>query len=200
MLQPAPLAAHADQLRQFRSWLTPLVFFFAGLALLGGLVWEDRPTLIMSVEIAAYGVLTLVARAQAASGQVRRAGLVLGVGIVLTALLIVATRPSLSPTLVVIPLLGVAVALPYAEDRTFRALPGKLAGRPDDRRPGRAGPAPVAAAGLVHDLLQHLVAGSRCRDGAAAALALSFAAAAVTPLDSASLARAGPPLTTALPA
>jgi diguanylate cyclase (GGDEF)-like protein len=122
MLQAAPLPVHADQLRQFLSWLTPLAFFFAGLALLGGLAWDDRPMLGMSLEIAAYGALTLVARAQAAKGQARRAGLVLGVGIVVTALLIVAVQPRLYPTLVIIPLLGVAVALPYAEDRVFRVL------------------------------------------------------------------------------
>jgi diguanylate cyclase (GGDEF)-like protein len=122
MLQPSQPSVHAQQLRQFLSWLTPLAFLFAGLALVAGLVWRDRGSLRMSVLVAGYGALTVVARSQVARGQLRRAGLILGVGIVLTALSIVAIQPSLYPTLVVIPLLAVAVALPYADDRSFRGL------------------------------------------------------------------------------
>jgi diguanylate cyclase (GGDEF)-like protein len=122
MLHADQPSVAAGQLRQFLSWLTPLAFFFAGLAALGSFAWNDQASLAVASLTAAFGVLSLAARALTARHRLRAAGLMLGLGIVITALLMVAVQPSLYPTLVVIPLLAVALAMPYAEERAFRGL------------------------------------------------------------------------------
>jgi diguanylate cyclase (GGDEF)-like protein len=120
---PQPeLPSAARQLRQFLAWLTPLAFGFAAFAAIGGALWGDRPSLAVAGLTAGFGALSLAALVLASRGRQRAAGLIVGFGILVTALVIVAIQPRLYPTLAMIPLLAVALALPYADDRTFRGL------------------------------------------------------------------------------
>jgi len=119
---PTDLTTQSRQLRQFFRWLTPIIFAFA--LLYGGTAFffRDWPTAVNAAVIFAYSCLVLVAWAQLRRDHMQSAIWITCSGLLATVLIMVILQPDMYPNLAVVPVLVVAVALPYTQGRQLRWL------------------------------------------------------------------------------
>lgn len=115
-------AAQRARLRQFLSWLMPIVFSFALLYGATGAVFGDLPTMANAAILFAYGCLEVFAWDQFRRGHVQAAVLITCIGALVGALVITALQPALYPNFGVVPLFVVAVALQYLRGDHLRSL------------------------------------------------------------------------------
>lgn len=108
-----PTREHLAQLMQFLNWLTPVIFVFSLVYAGTALIFGDIATGISSGVIFGYGVVLLAARWSLAQKQVQISVQLVCLGFLASALMIVLAQPLLYPNMVIIPLLVVAIALPY---------------------------------------------------------------------------------------
>ena len=112
----------AEGLRQFLRWLTPLIFGFGSAELIAAAAYRDGVLGLVGACILGYGVCLLVARRPLANGRLLLAVGVIAFGLVPPDLVILALDPRMLPTLAVVPLVSVGVALPFAGRRSIRAV------------------------------------------------------------------------------
>lgn len=127
MLDDMPLADEGAQimrLRHFLAWLIPVILGFALLESIAFLLMRDWRSGAVGAVIFGYFVLLLAARSRAACGDLRAAVAITWIGILIADLLIILIQPALVATLSIIPLLAVAVALPYTSGRALHRLFG----------------------------------------------------------------------------
>jgi signal transduction histidine kinase len=114
----------AEGLRQFLRWLTPLIFGFAGAELVAALAYRDGALALVGACIVGYGICLLVARRPLSHGRLLLAVGVIAFGLVPPDLVILSLDPTMLPTLAIVPLVAVGVALPFAGRRSMRKLLG----------------------------------------------------------------------------
>ncbi|MDQ5853554.1 MAG: hypothetical protein M3380_16080, partial [Chloroflexota bacterium] len=115
-------AAQIARLRQLLGWLISVAFGFALVEAIAFVVFRDVPTGIAALILLFYGGWLVVAWMQVQRGSWRTA-----IGTICFSLLggtitAVPVQPTWAPTLAVLPLLTVAVALPYTNGRLLRRL------------------------------------------------------------------------------
>lgn len=108
-----PTREHLAQLMQFLNWLTPVIFVFSLVYAGTALSFGDIATGISSSVIFGYGVVLLIARWSLAQKQVQLSVQLVCLGFLASALIIVLAQPALYPNMIIIPVLVVAIALPY---------------------------------------------------------------------------------------
>lgn len=123
-LLSSPDEAQFARLHQFLKWAILLDFTFACLQVLAFLRFGDLATAGTAAIMFGYGAVLLIARAQTRSGKLHRSVLVICLCLFLADIMIAFIRPTLWPTLAFVPLLGVAVALPFVGGRALRGLIG----------------------------------------------------------------------------
>ncbi len=116
--QPAQLA----RLRQFLGWMLPFNFGFAAVEGAASLVFRDAATGITAGVILCYGAILVLAQALVHRGQLKAAVTAIAAGFLVADILIALLQPALFPALVAVPLLAVAVALPYVDGGALRRL------------------------------------------------------------------------------
>ncbi len=113
---------NARELRQYLAWVTPIAFGFAALFgaiyLLYGDIWMG----VIALATCGDACMMLMAYIWAGRGHVKQAVALVCIGILAVDLLAATTEPISLPTLVILPLLAVAVALPYLDGRALRRL------------------------------------------------------------------------------
>jgi PAS domain S-box-containing protein len=120
--------ADADQreqevrLRQFLTWLIPIVFSFVVLLGIAFVVFGMRSFGIASLALLGYGLLLLYVRARLRPDWLAVAVAAICSGLFLLVLLLKLTEPLSPATLAVAPLLAVAIALPYVDEQVLRRL------------------------------------------------------------------------------
>ena len=112
----------AAELRQFLSWLTPLIFGFALVETSAARVFDDGRLFAVGAMIFGYGLCLVVAIALLRSGRVLGAVAVTGLGLVPPDVAILVVEPSLVATLILVPFVAVAMALPYVSRRSGRVI------------------------------------------------------------------------------
>jgi len=112
----------ARDLRQFLAWVIPIAFGFAALFGIIFLIFGD--TWMGLVALATFGdaCVLLVARVWAGRGAITPAVTLICIGLLVIALLVTASEPISLPTLVLLPILAAAVALPYLDARALGRL------------------------------------------------------------------------------
>ena len=121
---PPPDAAPEDLARfgQFVHWITLAVFTFGALELLGGLIFRQIWIGAAGGLSLAYGVCLLWARQMLRRGRMRAAVLLIALGLLALILVGAPVLPFIYPTLLLLPFVAVALALPYAQGREMRWL------------------------------------------------------------------------------
>ena len=123
ILRPAERETpESAQLLQFLSWTAPVTLGFALFAAASAAVLGDARLGAAAAVLLAYGGLLLAARALVGRGRCRLGILLARGGLLAATLVEVVVQPSWLPILVVTPLLAVAVALPYTDDRSLLRL------------------------------------------------------------------------------
>jgi rsbT co-antagonist protein RsbR len=119
---PNDLTAQGRRLRQFLRWLTPIIFAFA--LLYGGtaLLFRDLPTAVNGAVIFGYSCLLLIAWGQLRRNHMQGAIWLTCGGLLAAVLIMAVLQPAMYPNLAVVPVLVVAVALPYTQGRQLRWL------------------------------------------------------------------------------
>lgn len=119
---PDEQPAQYRRLRQFLNWLTPIIFGFALLYEGTALVFGDVPTALSGGIIFCYGCLLFVARYQLNRGSLQGAIWTICGGLLGAVLIMAVLQPALYPNLATVPVLVVAVALPYTQGRQLSRL------------------------------------------------------------------------------
>ena len=114
--------SQAARLDQFLGWLLPTIVGFAVLEGVAGLAFADAPTLGTTLILVAYAALLSLARSLARRARVGTAVVVTCGGLLAANIGVVLLQPALYPTLTIVPLLAVAVALPYISGRRLIRL------------------------------------------------------------------------------
>ena len=114
--------AHLARLQQFLAWIIPATFAFAALEGVAFISLQDLATGITLVVIVAFGCLALLARRYARKGRADAAVASLCAGLLGSALIVAPVQPLFIPTLVLVPLVAVAVALPFSSGRRLLYL------------------------------------------------------------------------------
>ena len=104
---------HLAQLMQFLNWLTPVIFVFSLVYAATALIFGDIATGISSGVIFGYGIVLLIARWYLSQKHVQLSIQLVCLGFLASALIIVLAQPALYPNMIIIPMLVVAIALPY---------------------------------------------------------------------------------------
>jgi len=120
----SPERAQLARLEQFLSWAILLDFTFACLQVLAFLWFLDVSTGITAAVMLGYGMILLIARTQTRQGNLHRSVMIICNCLFVADIMIALARPALWPTLAFVPLLGLAVALPYVAGRALRSLIG----------------------------------------------------------------------------
>jgi PAS domain S-box-containing protein len=107
-------------LQQFITWLVPLAIGFAILLCTISIVFQDLLKGACGVLVAAFGGLLVVVRSTIRRGQLNQAVLLLSISLLLLGFAINVLQPN--RLLAFIPLLAVAVALPYVNAQTLKLL------------------------------------------------------------------------------
>jgi PAS domain S-box-containing protein len=110
------------RLRQFVAWLTPIVFGFVPLLGIAFAAFGRLSFAIASAVLLGYGLLLLYVRVQLRPNRLEAAVAAICSGLFLLVLILKLTEPLSPVTLAVAPLLAVAIALPYVEERVLRRL------------------------------------------------------------------------------
>ena len=115
-------AAQGIQLRKLLDILQPIAFVFGLLFALVGAAIAHSPALIAGGATIGYGFLLFLARVQSRRGAIRGALATICVGTIVLALVLVLAQPEGFATFVLVPLVVVALALPYMRGRDLAAL------------------------------------------------------------------------------
>jgi two-component system, cell cycle sensor histidine kinase and response regulator CckA len=111
-------------LRFFLAWVTPLAFGFAAvfgaIFVIFGNIWMS----VLALATFFNACIFLAARIWVGRGTIKRAVALICISLLATDLLSAAIEPISSPTLVILPLLVAAVALPYLAGRALGRLLG----------------------------------------------------------------------------
>ena len=102
--------------------MLPTILGFAALEGVAGLAFADAPTLGTTLILVAYAALIWMARSLARRARMGAAVVVTCAGLLAASIGVVLLQPSLYPTLTIVPLLVVAVALPYVGGRRLIRL------------------------------------------------------------------------------
>jgi PAS domain S-box-containing protein len=124
---PAPPAtayqrAQLARLHQFLAWIIPATFVFAVLESVAFATFRDLGAGITLIVIVGFGGVALRARWYARRNRPRVAAALLCAGLLGSALIVAPAQPVFIPTLTVVPLVAVAVALPFINGRHLRWL------------------------------------------------------------------------------
>jgi PAS domain S-box-containing protein len=110
------------ELRHFLAWVTSIAFGFAAvfgaIFLIFGDTWMGVTALATFVD----ACMLLVARIWVGRGAIKRGVALICISLLAIGLLVAATEPISPPTLVILPLLAAAVALPYLAGRALGQL------------------------------------------------------------------------------
>jgi PAS domain S-box-containing protein len=120
-----PDADHHEQevrLRQFLGWLIPIVLGFVPLLGIAFVAFRLPSLAIAGAVLLSYGLLLLYVRARLRPDQLDAAVAAICSGLFVLVLLLKLTEPLSPATLAVLPLLAVAIALPYVGQRMLRRL------------------------------------------------------------------------------
>jgi len=120
-LQPA-LPMHIGNLKQFLDWVTPVAFGFAVLGWLSVPLFNSSSGGITGTILGSYAVIMLIARTLLNRNRWQSAIVLICASTLITMFVIAPVQPSLTSTLVIIPLLVITLALPYASFRIFHVL------------------------------------------------------------------------------
>jgi rsbT co-antagonist protein RsbR len=115
-------ATQVSQIRQFLNVLQPVVIIFGLLDVFVGVALAHLPAIITGGAIIGYGLLLFAARAQIQGGTTRAALVITCVGLLLAALVAGLVQPEGYPAVLLLPLLVVALALPYVRGRDLVVL------------------------------------------------------------------------------
>jgi diguanylate cyclase (GGDEF)-like protein/PAS domain S-box-containing protein len=121
-LEQTQISINLSQFRHFLSWVAPLTMAFALFAALAIPLYGAWSTGIAGMIIGAYGLILVLARKLVHVGRWRTAIGLMYFGLLTAVLVVVPIQPGWFPTLAVVPLLVVALALPYTSHRVFRWL------------------------------------------------------------------------------
>ncbi|MBA3943951.1 MAG: EAL domain-containing protein [Herpetosiphonaceae bacterium] len=118
----ADQAAQLVRLHQFLRWIVPSNFGFALIAAIGFIVFRDLPTGITAIVLILCSGVLFLAQVLVRRERLKEAVSTICVALLGASVLIVLLQPALFPTLACIPLLAVALALPYLDGRSLRFL------------------------------------------------------------------------------
>ncbi len=123
---PSPIdqAAQIVRLRQFVAWIVRFNFSFALLEGIAYAVSRDLPTGITAAVLFGCSGILLVARAQVRHEELKAAVTTICTALLVADIVIVILQPAWLPTLALVPLLAVALALPYIGGRALLQLIG----------------------------------------------------------------------------
>lgn len=121
-IAPAASSPQLTRFLQFVAWAFPITLGFSVLYGLIGLFGNNFLAGITSLIGFGFGLLLLSARQQARKNQLTLAAIMIAGGQLAAALIIVLVVPTLYPALVCVPLLAVALALPYTQGRAMLQL------------------------------------------------------------------------------
>ncbi len=110
------------RLRQFLRWLTPIIFSFALLYEGTAVIFRDLPTAVSGAIIFGYGCLLFLARHHLQRGSMHTVIWIVCGGLLAAVLFMAVLQPALYPNLATVPVLVVAVALPYTQGRQLTRL------------------------------------------------------------------------------
>jgi diguanylate cyclase (GGDEF)-like protein/PAS domain S-box-containing protein len=116
--------AQLARLEQFLNWAILLDFTFVSFQVIAFLLFSDLSTGSTAAVMFAYGVVLLIARGQTRQGKLHRSVMITCNCLFAADIMIALIRPTLWPTLAFVPLLGLAVTLPYVGGRALRRLIG----------------------------------------------------------------------------
>ncbi len=105
---------------QMLTWVSRTTFVFAMCALLAWPLGGSRETGAAGTVVAAYGLCALGARRLVDNRRWRNAIAVMCVGLLIALLLVMLLKPMWWPVLALVPVYGVAFALPYITNTAFR--------------------------------------------------------------------------------
>ena len=112
-----------ERFEQFLAWLLPLTLGFAGIHVaLFALLYPTRAAAAGTAVTLSYASLTLLARRQVRRARLEAAVTLTCGGMLAIGVLGVFVSPASLPTLVVVPLLAVMVALTFGSQQTLRRL------------------------------------------------------------------------------
>lgn len=114
--------AHLARLHQFLAWIIPATFGFAVLESVAFATFRDPGTGITLVVIIGFGCMALRARTYARQNRPHAGVAILCAGLLGSALIVAPVQPVFIPTLTVVPLVAVAVALPFIGGQHLRRL------------------------------------------------------------------------------
>jgi len=114
--------AQVGRLRQFLNVLQPVMLLFGLIDALIGVAIGHTPAIITGGAAIGYGLLLFVARAQLRRDGVRAPLVTTCAGLLALALVVVLVQPEGYPAVVLLPLLVVALALPYVRGRDLMVL------------------------------------------------------------------------------
>ena len=125
MPQPSVAAEHelgdprsqTRRLRAFLRWLAPVVYAFGLVEAVAFLVTGEDRTGWTAVVILSYGAVLLTSWRVLRHGGFRRAVLAIWAGITLAAVSIAVIQPTLYAALAIVPIIGVAIAMPFERGR-----------------------------------------------------------------------------------
>ncbi len=116
------MVPQGGRLRQFLNVLQPVLIIFGLFDVLVGVAIVHTPAIITGGATIVYGSLLLVARAQLRRGAVRTALVTTCAGLLALALVVVLVQPEGYSAVVLLPLVVVALALPYVRGRDLIIL------------------------------------------------------------------------------
>ena len=121
---PPDADSHGQEvrLRQFLGWLIPIVLVFVPLLGIAFVAFRLPSLAIAGTVLLSYGLLLLYVRARLRPNQLDVAVAAICSGLFVLVLLLKLTEPLSPATLAVMPLLAVAIALPYVGPRMLRRL------------------------------------------------------------------------------
>ncbi|MEO7912847.1 MAG: PAS domain-containing protein, partial [Roseiflexaceae bacterium] len=109
----------AKKLQQFLAWVTPITFGFAtvfgAIFVIFGNTWMGLTALATFLA----ACMLLMARSWVRRGAIKHGVVLISISLLAIDLLIAATEPTSPPTLLILPLVAAAVALPYLAGRTL---------------------------------------------------------------------------------
>jgi PAS domain S-box-containing protein len=121
-ISPSPDEQGVKHIRQFLAWVTPVTFGFAALFSAIFLLFGDIWVAVQALATFGAACAMLQARVWAERGQIQRAVGLICMSLLAADLLAAATKPVSPPTLMSLPLLAFAVALPYVGGQALRRL------------------------------------------------------------------------------
>ena len=119
---PADAPEDAARFGQFVFWIIAAVFTFGTAELLGSIVFAQPLLGLTAGLMLVYGACLLYARHVVRRGQLQAAVMITAIGLLVLILAVAPLQPNLLPTLILVPIMAVALALPFSQGRSMRWL------------------------------------------------------------------------------